>query len=138
MEKLLEVIKHVFTTGSDASLLNLFGAFILLSAALIVGVFKQYNMIAGVNCKSKKQLAKMDLKYLCNVFGVITGIFGLILFITPFVLKYFEISKYNVPVYLIGLLSCCAFLMLYLNVIKKDRIFNKNENAENGNNEANK
>ena len=136
MDKIIEVIKHVFTTGSDThikicvpSLLNLFSAFIFIGFAIIIGVFKQHNMIAGVNCKSKKELAKIDLKYLCNLFGIITGIFGLILFITPFVLKYFEISKYNILVNIIGVLSCCAFLILFLNVIKKDRIFNNNKNV---------
>ena len=52
--------------------------------AIVVGVFKQSWLIAGVNTMSKKEKEKMDLDYLSKQFGICFGIFGVFMLLSPF------------------------------------------------------
>ena len=95
---------------------------------LIIGVYKQYHLIAGVNTMPKKELAKMDLEYIGKWFGIFSGIFGFIMFVFPFVFKYLGVNKYNSHFFGIVILTYVGLMLLYFNIIKKDRIFRNNTN----------
>jgi hypothetical protein len=97
--------------------------FILI--AVVVGVFKQTWLIAGVNTMPKEKLAKMDLDYLGKYFGLFFGIFGGIVVISPSIFAYLSIMKYFPGFFMVATLGFCAFVILYFNVIKRKRIYNK-------------
>jgi hypothetical protein len=97
--------------------------FILI--AVVVGVFKQTWLIAGVNTMPKEKLAKMDLDYLGKYFGLFFGLFGGIVVISPFIFAYLSIMKYFPGFFMVATLGFCAFVILYFNVIKRKRIYNK-------------
>ena len=98
--------------------------FILI--AVVVGVFKQTWLIAGVNTMPKEKLAKIDLDYLGKYFGLFSGIFGGIVLISPFIFAYLNIMKYFPGFFIVATLGFCAFAILYFNVFKRKRIYNKN------------
>jgi magnesium-transporting ATPase (P-type) len=98
--------------------------FILI--AIAVGVFKQTWLISGVNTMSREKKAKMDLDYVAKYFGLIFGILGGIMFLGVFICTYFGIMNYfhrSMPFLILGF---CAFLILFFNVFKRKRIYNKN------------
>lgn len=98
--------------------------FILI--AIVVGVFKQTWLIAGVNTMPKKEKEKMDLDYVAKYFGLFFGIFGGIMILGVFICTYLNIMKYFHRFMFIAILAFCAFLILFFNVIKRKRIYNKN------------
>ena len=96
---------------------------------VIVGVFKQYWLIAGLNTASgmtSKELAKIDLDYITKYFGLFFGTFGLFLVLSPFIFGFFDVKQeVRNTIFPIVIGSFCIFLVLYFNVFKKKRIYKK-------------
>ena len=115
-----QIFKYVDTSPMVIGLL-----FIVIG--ILIGVFKQTWLIAGVNTMSKKELAKMDLDYVGKWFGIFSGVFGGIFILSQFIFKYLNIMNYYHYFILISIFVFCVFLILYFNVIKKDRIYKKTE-----------
>jgi uncharacterized protein YacL len=97
--------------------------------AIVVGIFKQTWLIAGVNTMSKEKKAKMDLDYLGKSFGIFFGVFGGIIILSVFICTYLGVMDYFHRFIPIAILAFCAFLLLYINVIKRNKIYKKNENT---------
>jgi hypothetical protein len=94
--------------------------------AIVVGVFKQSWLIAGVNTMSKKEKEKMDLDYLAKQFGICFGIFGMFMVLIPFLYNLLNLNHgHRAIIMMIAIFSFCGFLIVWLNVVKKDRIYNK-------------
>ncbi|MDR1156529.1 MAG: DUF3784 domain-containing protein [Bacteroidales bacterium] len=94
---------------------------------IVVGVFKQYWLIAGVNTMSGKKLAKIDLDYLTKYFGLFFGVFGLLMVLSPLLFDYFSVThgvRYSIV--WISVISFVVFILLYFNVIKRNRVYKKN------------
>ena len=115
----MEAIKQFIMSGEIPGLL-------FVALGVIVGVFKQHWLIAGVNAASSKELEKVDIVYVRKYFGIFCGGFGALLFFSPFVFRYLDIMMYyhsfrsaSHPVFVL-------FLFLY-GFIKRDRIHKKND-----------
>ena len=119
----MDIIKQ--TLGSDDIKFVIIGL-ILILIAILIGVFKKYWLIGGINTMPKKELAKIDLDYLVKWFGIFMGIFGFIIFLSPFIFRYLNIMKYLSLFFGISTLVFGIFLIWYLRVFKKDRIYKKN------------
>jgi len=118
MNIIMDVIKHPeFKVG-----------LLFIVIGIVVGVFKQYWLIAGLNTKSGKELAKIDLDYVTKYFGLFFGIFGLFLVLSPIIFDCFNITQEGrntiIPIVII---SFVVFILLYFNVIKRKRVYKKNE-----------
>ena len=122
MDKLIDVIKQVIASQVDVVFVAIGLLFILI--AIVVGVFKQYWLIAGVNTASKKDLAKIDLEYVGKYFGIFLGIYGFSIFISPFIFRYLNIMRYFHNFFLIATIFLVVFMFVY-GYIKKDRINKK-------------
>jgi hypothetical protein len=123
MDKNVNFIEQVFKS-ENVVIVGTGLLFILI--AIVVGVFKQTWLIAGVNTMSKEKKATMDLDYVAKYFGLIFGILGGIMFLGVFICTYFGIMNYfhrSMPFLILG---SCAFLILFFNVFKRKRIYNKN------------
>ena len=120
MDKIIDVFKQIIEHE------NIVPGFIFIFIAILVGVFQQHWIISGVNTMSKREKAKMDLDYMCKSFGVLFGILGLFVLLSPFIFDYFNI-KYEYRHHIVGIVSITyiVFMVLFLRVIKKDRIFKK-------------
>ena len=116
MDKIIEVLKQAIEVKIGL---------VCIVIAIVVGVFKQHWLIAGVNTMSKKELAKIDLDYLTKYFGLFFAIFGLLMMLSPFLLDFLNLNEHRYLIMTVGTLLFCIFLILWLNVIKKDRIYNK-------------
>jgi len=124
MDTIIEVFKQVIK--SPEFVISIIMGSIIIYAAIAVGIFKKYDLIAGVNEKSEKEKAKMDLDYLCKSFGIIFGILGLLILISQFFFTYLNIKlEYRILILGIVTLSFCVFAVLFFNVIKKNRIYKK-------------
>ena len=119
----MDLINQVLTSEMDVTFLMI--GLILIILAIVIGVFKQYWLIGGVNAMPKKELAKMDLDYLVKWFGIFLGAFGLIILLSPFIFRYLDIMKCYVYFFMISTLAFIAFLLLYFNVFKKNRLYKK-------------
>jgi len=124
MDKIVNVFEQVIKSG-DVIVVGV-GILIIL-IAIVVGVFKQTWLIAGINTMSKEKLAKMDLEYVAKYFGLFFGIFGGIVTLSPFIFTYLNIMEYFFGFFMISTLGFCAFLILYFNVFKRKRIYNKKD-----------
>ena len=96
---------------------------------VVVGVFKQYGLIAGLNTASgmtSKELAKIDLDYVTKYFGLFFGIMGLLMVLSPLIFDFLDVKQEvrNV-IFPIIIVSFCVFLILYFNVIKRKRVYKK-------------
>ena len=120
MGKIIDVFKHIIEHGNTGP------GFFIIIIAILVGVFKMYYLMAGVNVMSKEEKTKIDLNYLCNSFGILLGILGLFVLLSPFIFDYFNI-KYEYRHHIVGIVSITyiVFMVLFLRVIKKDRIYKK-------------
>ena len=116
---IINYIKHIEV------ILGLF--FIVI--AIIVGVFKQYRFIAGLNTASgmtKKELAKIDLNYVTKYFGLFFGIMGLLLVLFPFLFDFLDVKhevRYIIMSFVI--LSFIVFVIFYFNVFRKEKVYKK-------------
>ena len=118
MDKIIDIIKHVEVKVG----------LLFIVIAIVVGVFKQSWLIAGVNTMPKKEKEKIDLDYLTKQFGILFGIFGLLIISSPFLFDFLNIKHEHRNIIMpIAIVSFCVFLILWLNVIKKNRIYKKNE-----------
>ena len=122
MDKNVNIIEQLIKSGGIV-IVGVGLLFILI--AIVVGVFKQTNLIAGVNTMSKEKKAKMDLDYMAKYFGLFFGIFGGIMILGVFICTYLNAMKYFHRFMPIAIIGFCAFLILYFNVIKRKRIYNK-------------
>ena len=120
MDKTVNIIGQIIKSIDVMGLL-------FIAIAIVVGVFKQTWLIAGVNTMPKKELAKIDLNYLGKWFGIFFGIFGSVIILSQFIFNYLNIMNYHHHFKFISTLAFCAFLILYFNVIKRKRIYNKQE-----------
>jgi len=125
MDKIINAIKQVITSP-DVSFIAIGLLFIVFG--VLAGVFKQYWFIAGVNCTSKKELAKMDLNYLCKYFGIFMCALGLFIVLSTFSYEYFSLKyEWRAFIFMTVLLSFCIFMIWFFNVKKKSRIYKKDE-----------
>ena len=122
MDKTVNIIEQVIKS-SDIVVVGIGLLFILI--AIVVGVFKQTWLIAGINTMSKEKKAKMDLEYVAKYFGIFFGIFGGMMILGVFICTYLNVMNYFHRFMSIAILVFCAFLILYFNVIKRKRIYNK-------------
>ena len=127
MDKTVNVIEQVSKSGGFV-FMGVGLLFILI--AIVVGVFKQTWLISGVNTMPKEKLAKMDLEYMAKYFGLFFGIFGGIITLSPFIFAYLSIMKYFFGFFMIFIFGFCAFMILYFNVFKRKRIYNKNDTGK--------
>ena len=95
---------------------------ICIAIGISVGVFKQYQLIAGVNTMSKKGLEKIDLEYVGKYFGISFGILGVILLISPFIFKYIDLMKYHSIFFFFTIIGFVLFLFLF-GQEKKNKIY---------------
>jgi len=124
MDKTVNIIEQV------VKFKDIVPGLIFISIAIVVGVFKQTWLIAGVNTMSKKEKEKVDLEYIGKYFGLFFGIFGGIMILGVFICTYLNIMNYFHRSMPIAILAFCAFLILYFNVIKRKRIYNKTDTAQ--------
>ena len=117
----MEVIKQVFKSG-DIWVVVI--GLLIIIIAIMIGVFKQYWLIAGVNTTPKKELEKIDLEYVEKYFGIFFGIFGLSLMLSPFIFRHFNIMNYFHYFIPITTFAFAGFMFLYGH-LKKDRIYKK-------------
>ena len=122
MDKIIDVFKQVVTSRFDVTYVAIGLLFIII--AIVVGVFKQYWLIAGVNTASKKELTKIDLEYVGKYFGIFFGIFGLAYVVSPFIFRYFNIME-NFGLFSVIAPLSLVILMFSYGHIKKDRIYKK-------------
>ena len=127
MNKTVNIFEQVFKS-QDVWILGFGVLFILIG--IVVGVFKQTGLIAGVNTMPKEKKAKMDMDYLAKYFGLFFGIFGGIMVLGVFICTYLNIMNYYHRSMPIAILSFCAFIILYFNVIKRKRIYNKKDTCQ--------
>ena len=116
MDIIMDFIKHAeFKVG-----------LLFIIIGIVIGVFKQYWLIAGLNTKSGKELAKIDLDYVTKYFGLFFGILGLLLMLSPIIFDCFNVTQEdrNIIVSIVGI-SFIAFILLYFNVIKRKRVYSK-------------
>ena len=124
MDKIIDFIKQVISSGER-------GGLFFIVIGIIVGAFNFYELIAGTETISKKELAKIDLNYLCKSFGILISIFGLLVFLRPFLFANRTIAG-------IVEISYLVFMVLFFRVIKRDRIYNKNGSVRNNKEETDK
>ena len=117
----MDIIKQVLSS-LDVEALIIGLLFIVIG--IVVGVFKQYWLIAGVNTAPKKELEKIDLNYVGKYFGIFCGGLGVILIVGQFVFLYFNIRGYMTIFFPIMILLFVVFLFTYGH-LKKDRIYKK-------------
>jgi hypothetical protein len=122
MDKNVNIIEQVIKS-EGVVFVGLGLLFILI--AIVVGVFKQTWLIAGINTTPKEKLAKMDLEYVAKYFGLFFGIFGGIVIISPFIFAYLGFMNYFHGFFITSTLGFCTFLILYFNVFKRKRIYSK-------------
>ena len=95
---------------------------------IVVGVFKQHWLIAGLNTKSSSELTKMDLDYVTKYFGLFFGILGILLVFSPLLFNLFNVShEARSTIFIIVILSFIAFILLFFEVIKRKRVYNKKD-----------
>ena len=120
MDRIIDVFKQIIERG------NTVPGFLFIICAILVGVFKLHWLIAGVNTMSKKELAKVDLDYLCKSFGILFGILGFFVLFSPFIFDFFNIKhEHHSNIEAIIAIAYIVFMVLFFNVIKKDRIYKK-------------
>jgi glucan phosphoethanolaminetransferase (alkaline phosphatase superfamily) len=101
---------------------------LIIVSAIIIGVFKQYQFIAGLNTKSSKELAKIDLDYVTKYFGIFFGILGLFMVLSPLLYDCFNVTQeVRNKITPIVIISIVVFILLYLNVFKRKRVYKKDE-----------
>ena len=122
MDKSVSVIEQVIKSN-NVVVVGIGLLFIVI--AIVVGVFKQTWLISGVNTMPKEKLAKMDLDYVAKYFGLFFGIFGSIMILGVFTCTYMNIMNYFHRSMPFAILGFCAFIILYFNVFKRKRIYNK-------------
>ena len=127
MDKTVNIFEQVIKSGGFV-FVGVGILFILI--AIVVGVFKQTWLISGVNTMPKEKLVKMDLKYMAKYFGLFFGIFGGIVTLSPFIFIYLNIMKYFFGFFMISTLGFCTFMILYFNVFKRKRIYNKKDTEQ--------
>ena len=99
---------------------------IFILIGIIVGVFKQYWLIAGLNTKTGSELAEIDLDYVTKYFGIFFGVLGLFLMLCPLVFNYLEVNENEqTKVIMIAIISVVLFIPLYFNVLKRKRVYKK-------------
>jgi hypothetical protein len=118
----MDFIKQIFDAHTDSIIIGL----VMIIAGIIVPVFKFYWLIAGINTTSKKDLEKIDLKYVGKFFGIFISIFGLVLILIPFVLTYFKLGNYIPIVSVITVFTFVSFMFIF-GQIKKKRIYKQNK-----------
>ena len=119
----MDVTKQVFKSG-DVSFVII--GLVCVILAIVIGVFKQHWPIAGVNTMPKKELAKMDLEYVCKYFGIFFGIYGFFAMLSPFIFNYLCMKcEYRALIFLVLTFSFCIFMSWYFNVPKKNRVYKK-------------
>jgi len=122
MDKTINIIEQVIKSDGIVAI----GAGLLfIIIAIVVGVFKQTWLISGINTMSKEKKAQMDLDYIAKYFGLFFGIFGGIIILGVFICTYFNVMNYFQHFMPIAIIVFCAFIILFFNVIKRKRIFNK-------------
>ena len=132
MNEIINVIEQVIK--NDVVVVEIGLLFIIV--AIVVGVFKQTWLIAGINTMSREKKAKMDLDYLGKYFGLFFGIFGGIIILSVFICTYLNIMNYFHRFIPIAIIVFCAFLILYFNVIKRKRIYTASNVEQTGQTEA--
>ena len=117
----MEVFKQVINFG-DVKISPIGLLFIVI--AIMIGVFKQYWLIAGVNTTSKRELEKIDLEYVGKYMSIFLGIFGLSYIIIPSIFRYFNIFEYYRYFMVFAPFVFVAFLFIFGH-LKKDKIYKK-------------
>jgi len=127
MDKTVNIIEQVIKSN-NVVIVGVGLLFILI--AIVVGVFKQTWLIAGVNTMPKEKLAKMDLDYMAKYFGLFFGIFGGMIILGVFICTYLNMMNYFHRFMPIAIFAFCGFIILYFNVIKRKRIYNKMDTSQ--------
>ena len=120
MDRIIDVFKQVIERG------NTVPGLLIIFVAILIGFFKMYYLMAGASVMSKEEKAKIDLNYLCKSFGILFGILGLFVLFSPFIFDFFNIKReHHSNIEAIIAISYIVFMVLFFNVIKKDRIYKK-------------
>ena len=124
MDKLIEGIKQVIPFWDVHFKVGLL--FIVLG--IIIGVFKQYWLIAGVNTMSKKKKKNIDLAYLGKYFGLFSVVFGFLTIFCSILFIHLDMKyEYRALFFHIITFGFVVFIFWYFYGLKKDRVFKKNE-----------
>ena len=119
----MDIIRQVLKSA-DVGIIII--GLLLIICAIVVGVFKQYWLIAGVNTSQKKELEKIDLEYVGKYFGLFLGIFGLFIVLIPFIFILLNIKDIYPGLILGGGTIVFVVFMFLYGHFKKDRIYKKN------------
>ena len=102
-------------------ILHVICGIVFIAIAIFVGVFKQKELIAGVNTMPVKEMNKIDFDYVCKWFGIFFGIIGFLFFISPFIFRYFNSTNF---LFITPIVSCAIIIFMFVfGYIKKDRIY---------------
>ena len=97
---------------------------IFIAVGILVGVFKQYWLIAGDIYSAPKGMT-VDVDYIGKYFGIFFGVFGVTLMLSPFLFNYLDMKhEYRFWFMFCGILSFVGVLFLFGH-IKKGRIYRK-------------
>jgi uncharacterized membrane protein len=109
-------------TKSDNLLILGLGLLIIL-IAIVVGVYKQTWLIAGVNTMSREKKARFNLDYLCKFVGWILGVLGGLMVVGMLVCAFFDILDYYNKVMPFVVIGLCAYLILSFYVFNKKKFY---------------
>lgn len=122
MDKIANIIELVRTSDDKVGVII---GLVFIVIAILVGVFKQHWLIAGVNTAPKKDLAKIDLEYVGKYFGIFFGIFGFIIFLGSFLCILLNISMDYFGIFLLPFTLAFVVFLFWYGYVKKNRIYKK-------------
>ncbi len=122
MDKIANIIELVRTSDDKVGVII---GLVFIVIAILVGVFKQHWLIAGVNTAPKKDLAKIDLEYVGKYFGIFFGIFGFIIFLGSFLCICLNISMNYFGIFMLPFTLAFVVFLFWYGHVKKDRIYKK-------------
>ena len=100
---------------------------LIILMAVAIGVYKHYWFIAGMTSMSYEKKKRMDMDYFCKNVGIFLGLLGGIMILGLFVCKWMNVMDYYHRLMPFVVLAIVSFMILYLSVIKRSRVFGKSD-----------
>ena len=120
----MDFVKRVI--NDNVSVMFIAVGLLLTVIAILIGVFKQHCLIAGVNTMSEKEKAKFDLDFLGKYYGLFLGLLGLFVIFSQFVFIPIEMKLENrIAIILSVFLIWIIFIGWYFYIFKEDCTYKK-------------